>query len=109
MTRLSSLLIALPLALVNVTACTIQSTPPAQGPEVVVDRDPPAEQVEAPPPAPSPQHVWIKGHWRHDQARHDYVWVGGHWEGRPRPASQWVPGRWDRRHGGWVWIEGRWE
>ncbi len=108
MTRFSSLLVALPLAVFGATGCTIETAPPAQSPEVVVDRDPPAEQVETPPPAPSPQHVWIKGHWRHDAARRDYVWVGGHWEGRPRATAQWEAGRWERRGHGWIWIEGRW-
>ena len=27
---------------------------------------------------------------------------------RPSPRHNWVRGRWERSHRGWVWISGRW-
>jgi hypothetical protein len=106
MPRFCALLIALPL-LVNTAGCVVETNRPAR--EAVVDREPPPDQAETPGNPPSTEHVWIKGHWRHEAARHDYVWVPGHWETRPRPGAQWLHGRWERRGGGWVWVEGRWQ
>ena len=71
-----------------------------------------------PPPPPAHEEVvvrprgdvvWIDGYYRWRPHRHEYVWVRGHWAHPPRPHSVWVPGRWERRHGEWVYFEGRWE
>lgn len=74
--------------------------------EVVVRIGPPAAIVERPLPRPGPNHVWIAGFHRWDG--NAYVWVPGRWELPPRPHARWVAHRWVRRHGGWVFIEGRW-
>ena len=73
--------------------------------DVVVEREPPAEQVETQPAAPSNDHVWIKGHWRWNG--HDWVWAPGHWEAR-RAGYEYVPGHWEHRTKGYVWIGGHW-
>jgi len=48
----------------------------------VVVVQPPAPRVEVIPVAPSPRHVWVKGHYI--KRGHNYVWVGGHYVTRRR-------------------------
>jgi hypothetical protein len=74
--------------------------------EVVVVDTPPAAQVETIGVAPSPDHVWMPGHWTRDGNR--WVWMSGRWEVRPNPASIYVPGHWEKRGDGYIWREGYW-
>jgi len=74
--------------------------------EVVVRIGPPAPVVETRIVRPGPNYVWLKGYHRWDG--NAYVWVPGRWEVPPRPGARWVEHRWVRRHGGWVFVEGRW-
>jgi len=48
----------------------------------VVVVGPPPPRVEVIPVAPSPRHVWIKGHYV--TRGHRYVWVGGRYVTRRR-------------------------
>lgn len=73
----------------------VRESPPPPRREVIVERD-----------RPSPAHVWIAGHWRHDGRV--YVWIPGHWDRPPRPRAVWVEPRWERRDGVHVFIEGVW-
>jgi hypothetical protein len=73
--------------------------------EVIVRNRPPVERVEVIEARPSPQHVWIAGHWTWEG---EWVWVKGHWEAPPRERAEWVPGHWVERPNGWVWVEGHW-
>lgn len=68
-----------------------------------------------PPPPPPPgmmmdrgygRQVWVPAHDRWT-GRH-YRRVEGRWMTPPRPGMVWVPGYRERRHGGYVWIEGYW-
>jgi hypothetical protein len=77
----------------------------ASGQEVQADAELPAEQVETPPPPPTREHVWVRGHWRWSGKR--WVWVQGRWIVR-RQGSEWVAGHWVRGRRGWVWVSGRW-
>jgi hypothetical protein len=62
--------------------------------------------VEPPrPPAPPGFDYWVPGFYRWDG--HRYFWERAHWERRHGRAF--VPGHWERRPHGHVWIEGRWE
>ena len=70
-----------------------------------VQQEPPALQAEAVTGAPAPTHVWVAGYWWWDGR---WVWVSGRWVSPPRPQAAWVPGRWDRRQHGWVWVGGYW-
>lgn len=72
---------------------------------LVVRVPPPAVRIEVRGAAPSPDHVWIAGHWAWEGR---WVWVSGRWAVPPRGHGRWEPGRWERRRRGWVWIEGRW-
>ena len=107
---IKSLLIATCLPLL--AGCVVyerQPPPAAVAPAgaVVVDTAPPPPQVEIIPACPGPVTLWfwVPGRWVwHDR----WVWVGGNWQPRPHPNAVWVTGHWGRRHGGYVWIEGRW-
>ena len=70
-------------------------------------------RVEVPPPpppqvvlvkgtCPSPDHVWVDGHYNY--VNESYVWVDPHWAVPPKGKRVWVKGYW--RDGGW--IGGRW-
>jgi hypothetical protein len=74
--------------------------------QVFVRIGPPAPVVERRIPPPSPRHVWVNGYYRWDGRA--YVWSPGYWAVPPRPRAVWIAPRWERRHGGWVFIEGRW-
>ena len=36
-----------------------------------------------------------------------YVWTDGYWVDSRR-GHHYIPGRWDHRRGGWVWVGGYW-
>jgi len=67
---------------------------------------PPRVRVERRTVAPSPNHVWIGGHYRYEGRR--YVWEGGRWEMGPRAGAVWVPGHWRHTRRGWYWVDGHW-
>jgi YXWGXW repeat-containing protein len=79
--------------------------PPPVEENWVVEVAPPAPQVERPPPAPSPNHVWIAGYWGWDGRHH--VWIPGRWEA-PRAGYVWVPGNWEHHKKHWRWHQGYW-
>jgi hypothetical protein len=74
--------------------------------EVVVSVGPPRAIVEHRAPRPSPRHVWLAGYHRWDGRA--YVWEPGRWELPPREHAVWVAPRWEHRHDGYVFVEGRW-
>jgi len=90
------------LGLVFASALTFS----AAAAEVVVRIAPPAAIVETRGVAPGPGYVWIGGVHRWDGSA--YAWSPGRWEAPPRPGARWVAHRWERRHGGYVFHEGRW-
>ncbi len=75
--------------------------------EVVVTVKPPRLVVEHRPVRPSPRHVWIAGYHRWDGKA--YMWEPGRWDVPPREHAVWVAPRWEHRHDGYVFIEGRWK
>src|ERR1051326_4266513 len=78
----------------------------AQAADVVIRVRPPALRVEHRPHQPGPGYVWVRGYHRWDGRA--YVWEPGRWERPPREHAVWVAPRWEHRHGGWVFVEGRW-
>jgi hypothetical protein len=50
--------------------------------------------------------VLQSGRWRWNG--HEHVWVEGHYVHRPQPRAEWIPGRWEQRPRGWVYIDGHW-
>jgi hypothetical protein len=74
--------------------------------QVVIRVGPPPPIVEHYGPRPHPGYVWVGGYHRWDGAR--YNWTPGYWAAPPRPHAYWVPGRYEHRRGGYVFIEGHW-
>jgi hypothetical protein len=77
--------------------------------EVIITREPPpmrTEVIPVLPPERAELEVWQPGHWRWDGNEH--VWVEGHYVARPHRGAEWVPAHYDRRPGGWVFIDGHW-
>jgi hypothetical protein len=76
-------------------------------PEVSVNVAPPPMRVEVQPPRPSPNHIWIAGHWAWRAGAH--VWIGGHWAMPPGAGYVWEPARWiPQPNGGYRFVEGHW-
>jgi hypothetical protein len=75
--------------------------------DIVVKTAPPKAVVEHRAPAPSRNHVWLKGYQRWDGSA--YTWEPGRWEVPPRANAKWVAPRWTHRKDGWAFTEGRWK
>src|SRR5262245_52232528 len=65
------------------------------------------------PPAPQTETFSVRpGHvWikgRWDWRHGNWVWVGGHYE-RERAGYYWTEGSWQARGNQWVWVEGTWQ
>jgi WXXGXW repeat (2 copies) len=75
--------------------------------EAGTETAPPADQVDDPGPPPSPEHVWVTGHWHWEGGR--WAWIHGHWAGH-RVGFAWVPGHWQPHHHKhvFVWVRGHW-
>ncbi len=71
----------------------------SQAAEVVVKIAPPRMVVEKRGERPSERHVWVSGY---------HLWEGGRWDIPPREHAVWVAPRWQHRHDGYVFVEGRW-
>jgi WXXGXW repeat (2 copies) len=75
-------------------------------PEIIVNVAPPPPQVEVRTVQPSPQSLWIGGHWAWRGGQH--VWIRGHWAEPPNAGMVWEPAHWSQRGGAWVFVEGHW-
>jgi hypothetical protein len=78
----------------------------AQAAEIVIKLRPPISIHEHRSSRPSPRHVWIAGYHRWDG--NAYAWTPGRWDVPPREHAVWVAPRYERRHDGYVFVEGRW-
>ena len=74
---------------------------------VVATTAPPPLKVEARPPKPGTNYVWIAGHWKWNGAK--YVWAKGTWRATARSGSVWVKGHYRRRPTGYVYVPGHWD
>lgn len=77
--------------------------------ELVVPVAPPAPRVEVIPEITverREREYWQPGYWKWNGKAHD--WYEGRYVVRPRTGAVWVPGRWERRATGYVYIEGHW-
>jgi hypothetical protein len=90
--------------------CYVQAgsaVPVAEGEVVVADPPPPPPPVVEPvPPPPAVGVVWVAGYHRWDGRA--YVWERGRYERPPHGRAHFVPGHWEARHHGHVWIHGHW-
>ncbi|MDB6167878.1 MAG: 17 kDa surface antigen [Verrucomicrobia bacterium] len=75
---------------------------------VVVDQPPapPPPQREVVYAAPRPGVVWIPGYYAYDG--YQYVWIGGRWMRPRRGYRGYVTPHWQRRGGGYVYVQGYW-
>ena len=78
----------------------------ASAADVIIRTAPPRPVVEERVASPGPGYVWEGGYHRWDG--HAYVWVPGKWERPPRERARWVAPHYVHRHGGYVFVEGRW-
>lgn len=77
---------------------TVQSIPPT----------PVSEPHENPPPQPSSNAMWIRGHYEY--AGSGYQWQQGRWETPPAGARAWVQPSWQpAANGGYVYVRGHWQ
>lgn len=75
-------------------------------PGVRVVGAPPPVRVEVATARPSPNHVWVAGHWAWRGNQH--VWMPGHWMMAPGSGYTYEQARWEQQNGAWVFIEGHW-
>ena len=77
---------------------TVQSIPPS----------PVSEPQENPPPQPSPNAVWIRGHYTYTGT--GYQWESGRWEVPPAGTGTYVQPSWQpAANGGYVYVRGHWQ
>ena len=77
------------------------------GTTVVVPTPPPAPQMEATPPASTPQagQAWVGGHY--SWVGGQWQWTAGSWQRPPQPGAAWIPGSYDATTK--RWTEGHWD
>jgi hypothetical protein len=74
---------------------------------VVTIAPPPLRMEHHRPPRPGFEFVWIDGYWGWQGGRH--VWIGGRWDRPPHGHHHWRQPRWEHRHGGYIFVDGRWD
>ena len=80
--------------------------PPLEQPApVVVAWAPPPMLVEAPPPMPFRDAIWIGGYWTWQG---NWVWAAGRWSAPPRPHYRWVHPYYEHRDQVVIFISGHW-
>src|ERR1043166_4444879 len=81
-------------------AASAVGTAPTVPPAPIVDRPLAPAVADTPGDQPSPQHVWVPGHWRwHEGA---FVWETGHWELPPAADLIWHEPQWEQQGNGYV-------
>lgn len=80
---------------------------PTVAPAPIVDKPLAPAANDVPGDQPTPQHVWVPGHWRWNEGA--YVWESGRWEVPPAPNVAWTPPQWQLQGNGYVLKEGFWD
>jgi hypothetical protein len=80
---------------------------PMVPPAAMVDRPLAPAANDTPGEQPSPQHIWVPGHWRWSEG--SYVWETGRWEVPPTPSVQWIAPQWQQQANGYTLREGYWQ
>ena len=78
--------------------------------EIYVPMAPPPPRIEVVPVVPADRLTverWQPGHWSWNG--HEHTWTEGRYVARPSPRAEWIPGRWEQRPRGWVYVEGHWD
>ena len=106
--RLSILGVALTGAITGALAQTGSVPTAAQiAPAPLLDKPLPPSTPDSVGDQPTPQHVYVSGHWRWQDGA--YVWENGRWELPPAPSAVWVGPRWEQKDNGYVLAEGYWQ
>jgi len=79
----------------------------AAQPPPLLNKPLPASGTDSVDGQPSPQHVYISGHWTWKDGA--YSWESGHWELPPTGGTVWVAPRWEKKDNGYSLIEGYWQ
>ena len=80
--------------------------PPMEQPlPVMVAWAPPPMLVEAPPPMPFPDAIWIGGYWTWQG---NWVWAAGRWSAPPQPHYHWVHPYYEHRDDAVIFVGGHW-
>ena len=66
----------------------------------------PPLRYEVVPAAPPGAFIWRPGHWLWEGRA--YVWQPGRYVERRAEYREWEHGRWELRHGAYVWVEPHW-
>jgi len=66
----------------------------------------PERRTEVISAKPSPDHVWVPGHW--DRSPGSWRWQPGEWRVPPFDGTYWVYGHWRYEGSGWRWTGGYW-
>ncbi len=75
-------------------------------PPPLLDKPLPTSGTDSVDSQPSPQHVYVSGHWSWKDGA--YSWESGHWELPPTEGTVWVAPRWEKKEGGYALVEGGW-
>jgi hypothetical protein len=68
---------------------------------------PPPTPVDAVPPQPTANALWVPGYWIYDGR--SYTWTHGRWEVPPPFAHTYVPAHSEMRNGQSVFVPGYWQ
>ena len=91
-----------------VAAGCASSPPRAQAPRMQPPPPVPTAPAEVQTAQPGPGYVWIPGHYEWRAADRTYVWAPGSWIVPPVGQTR-VPGHWETRSNGNVWVSSRWQ
>ncbi len=75
-------------------------------PAKVVIKERPMEPHYAQPLAPGPNYIWHNGEWI--RYGNTYVYHKGFWMKALSNHRHYIAGNWQRRRGGWVWMQEPW-
>src|ERR1041385_3092672 len=99
--------VALLLSMPAARAAAAVANAPSVAPAPIVDKPLPPAGNDTPGDQPSPQHVWVPGHWRWSEGA--YVWETGRWEVPPASNMMWTAPQWQQSGNGFVLKEGYWD
>ncbi len=105
--RVSCLGLALLGSAAGLCAAGAIADAPQMDPAPLLDKPLPPSTPDSVDDQPSPQHVFVSGHWTWNEGA--YVWVSGAWELPPSASAEWVAPRWEKKDNGYVLAEGFWQ
>lgn len=105
--RLSCLGVALFGSAAGLLAAGSIPDAPLMDPAPLLDKPLPPSTTDSVEDQPSPQHVYISGHWTWKDGA--YTWVSGAWELPPSNSAEWIAPRWEKKENGYVLQEGYWQ